>query len=39
MKHVHNEHLPSISIQKKAELEALRDKLEKKEYSSPLFPD
>ena len=31
MKHVHNEHLPSISLQKKAELEELKSKLEKKE--------
>lgn len=31
MKHVHNEHLPSISLQKKAELEDLKQKLEKKE--------
>jgi hypothetical protein len=38
MKHVHNEHLPSISFQKKAELEALKEKLGKKEYKKPNNP-
>jgi hypothetical protein len=38
MKHVHNDHLPSISFQKKAELEALREKLEKKEIKKANNP-